>query len=176
MHEVNKLIHEWESNLAILKDRYSEQLGDKLKMAILVGMLPVDLQNLILGSPDQTIGGFRYPYYDKPPNEKAWKGNKEAPLKPNDNQSIEKQAIYQKYSVGAHSTKNNIHANGTSLRRLYGVFENITGLPIESPITFNAHKKAFEMMQRFKRLEIPRPSEHLSIKSSPTSPTLVIGL
>ena len=43
-------VHGWEANVAILKERYGEVLGDKLKLAILVGMLPNEFRDLVLQS------------------------------------------------------------------------------------------------------------------------------
>ena len=46
--DVANCIHHWEAKCAALKSRYDEDLGENLKLAILVGMLPKDFQDVVL--------------------------------------------------------------------------------------------------------------------------------
>jgi hypothetical protein len=41
-------IHKWETRVTGLKSRYGEDLNDNLKLAILIGMLPKDYQDLVM--------------------------------------------------------------------------------------------------------------------------------
>ena len=41
-------IHKWEGKVACLKTRYNESLSDSLKLAIFVGMLPKEYQDVVL--------------------------------------------------------------------------------------------------------------------------------
>ena len=46
--ELSKGVHDWEAKVTQLNERYREQIGDKLKLAILVGMLPQEYKDLVL--------------------------------------------------------------------------------------------------------------------------------
>ena len=46
--EVVGYVQKWESKVGILNQRYGETLGNKIKTAILVGVLPKDFQELVL--------------------------------------------------------------------------------------------------------------------------------
>jgi hypothetical protein len=49
-------IHKWESRVAILNSRYSEEVNGKLKVAILVGMLPKEFQDMVFQASSQKDG------------------------------------------------------------------------------------------------------------------------
>ena len=40
-------IHRWETKVALLLNRYKEDINDRLKLAIVVGMLPKEYQDLV---------------------------------------------------------------------------------------------------------------------------------
>ena len=42
-------INKWETKVAFLQNRYREGLNDPLKVAIVVGMLPKEYQDLVIG-------------------------------------------------------------------------------------------------------------------------------
>jgi hypothetical protein len=46
--EIVSGIHKWETRVTGLKSRYGEDLNDNLKMAILIGMLPKEYQDLVM--------------------------------------------------------------------------------------------------------------------------------
>ena len=46
--EIAPGIHKWEAKVAALKNRYEQDLGDNRKLAIWVGMLPKEYQDMVL--------------------------------------------------------------------------------------------------------------------------------
>ena len=57
-------IHHWEAKEAVLKSRFEEQMTDKLKLAIMLEMLPKEYQEMVLqsdnvGSKEPTYEGMR---------------------------------------------------------------------------------------------------------------------
>ena len=40
--------HAWESKINDLKNRYDEEVGDKMKLAIMIGMLPKDFKDMVI--------------------------------------------------------------------------------------------------------------------------------
>ena len=46
--EVISGIHKWEAKEALLRSRFDEVMSDKLKLAIMVGMLPKEYQEMVL--------------------------------------------------------------------------------------------------------------------------------
>ena len=40
--EVASAIHHWEGRIADMKNRYNEDIGDKMKLVILIAMMPKD--------------------------------------------------------------------------------------------------------------------------------------
>ena len=49
--EVQIALQKWESLVSQLKLRHGEDLGDKLKLAILIGMLPKELSDMVIQMP-----------------------------------------------------------------------------------------------------------------------------
>ena len=45
---ITKGIHDCESKVTAVKFQYNEEVGEKLKLAILVGMLPKDYQDMVM--------------------------------------------------------------------------------------------------------------------------------
>ena len=41
-------IHKWETRLGNLSNRYHEEIGNSLKLAIMVGMLPKEYQDMVM--------------------------------------------------------------------------------------------------------------------------------
>ena len=99
-----------------------------------------DLERLIIGdyfydADPYAAGGFREPYYEEKP---VPKDNQEYPLSDYyENFDQQKDNVYNRYGP-----KMTVKASKTSLRWLYGIFENVQG----ESITFKSHKAAFEMM------------------------------
>ena len=59
--EVISGIHKWETKEALLRSRFEESMSDKLKIAIILGMLPKEYQEMVLQSYN---GGGKEPTYE----------------------------------------------------------------------------------------------------------------
>ena len=46
--DIVAMVHKWEARLAALKRRYSEDFNDQIRLAILIGMLPQECQDMIM--------------------------------------------------------------------------------------------------------------------------------
>ena len=60
VEDVQKKLATWEANIAKLKSRYGEDVSGKIKMAIFVGMLPKELQDLVLQNSAMTSDDIPY--------------------------------------------------------------------------------------------------------------------
>ena len=60
VEDVQKRLAIWEGSIAKLKSRYGEDVSGKIKMAIFVGMLPKELQDLVLQNSAMTSDDIPY--------------------------------------------------------------------------------------------------------------------
>ena len=48
IQDIVAMVHKWESRVAALKRRYQEDINDQIRLAILMGMLPQEYQDMIM--------------------------------------------------------------------------------------------------------------------------------
>ena len=60
IQDIVAMVHKWESRVAALKRRYQEDINDKIRLAILLGMLPQEYQDMIMQTSVLKEGKMKY--------------------------------------------------------------------------------------------------------------------